>query len=82
MDIQVDGDALNFTIPIDNKMADFWEPLAPENNILELTKPREFSGNIAMTKPVIASLSNFLHSKLGYNFTDDQIARFEALPSV
>jgi len=55
-----DGDALNCSIAIDNKMADFWYPLAPEFNIFQMDSPDRISGNIGMPKPAISSMSNWL----------------------
>lgn len=63
-------------------MEKYWEALRPHHNIFELTVPREISGNIAMPKPVIAMVSNYLNSKKGYDFTEEQIRNFNAIPSV
>ncbi len=75
----VDGDAINFTIAIDNEMARHWESLAPHKNIFVLSSPREMSGNHAIPKPVISTISKFL-------LTDppppspEKLARFNMLP--
>ena len=73
-------DALNFSIAIDNFLADKWYALAPHKNVFTLTKPREISSNIAIPEPVVATISNFISSKARYDFTPEQIARFNALP--
>jgi len=71
---------MNVSLAIDHYMADQWYGLAPHKNVFELTRPREISGNISLPKPVVATISNFVSSRRGYQFTPDQIARFEALP--
>lgn len=73
-------DALNFTIAIDKKMADFWYGISPHKNTFILSSPREVSGNLGIPKPSVATFSNFLKSRKGYNFTPEQVARFNALP--
>jgi len=45
---------------LDNTVAEMWYPLEPKFNIYQLTNPYEISGNIAIPKPVIASISNYL----------------------
>lgn len=63
-------------------MANFWYAFAPHKNVFELTKPGAISDNISMPKPVIATISNFLHSERGYNFSEEQIRNFNSLPTV
>lgn len=55
-----DGDALNYSISLDNTMAQMWLNLEPHNNVFVAQEPRKISGNISMPKPVIASISNWL----------------------
>lgn len=62
MNCDFDGDALNLSIAIDNKMARHWQALAPHKNVFVLSKPREVSGNISIPKPVIATMSNWMRS--------------------
>ena len=57
-----DGDALNCTIATDNKMAAWLYSLAPEFNIYHLDFPDKISGNIGISKPVIAAHSAWLNS--------------------
>ena len=57
---EFDGDALNFSIATDNKIADLWRPLQPHHNVFELNKPGKISSNILMPKPVVSTMSNFL----------------------
>jgi hypothetical protein len=75
-----DGDEMNVSLAIDHRMAERWYGLSPHKNVFELTRPREVSGSIALPKPVVATISNFVASRRGYEFTPDQIARFDALP--
>lgn len=46
-------------------MADKWYPLEPKFNILQLTKPGEISGNIAIPKPCVATISSWLDGRGG-----------------
>jgi DNA-directed RNA polymerase beta' subunit len=55
-----DGDALNISIAIDNKMADMWYPLDPRFNLLPLTTPYKIGSAITIPKPVISSISKYL----------------------
>jgi hypothetical protein len=55
-----DGDALNFTIALDNTMADYWEPLHPRYNVLLFNNPLEVSRNVSIPKPPIAAMSAWL----------------------
>jgi hypothetical protein len=58
-----DGDALNFSICIDNFLADKWKTLEPHYNVFEATTPLEISDNISIPKPVISSISNWIHTE-------------------
>lgn len=75
-----DGDEMNVSLAVDHYMADQWYGLAPHKNVFEMTRPREISGNVSLPKPVVATISNFVSSRRGYQFTEEQIARFNALP--
>jgi len=77
-----DGDELNVTIGLDKHITKLWYGLSPHKNVFMLTKPRSISNNISIPKPVIAAISNFLDSKKGYHFTEQQIANFNSLPSI
>ena len=74
-------DALNFSIAIDNYLARMWYALAPHKNLFELNSPREIAGNISIPKNVVGTFSNWLASSAGYDFTPEQMAAFDALPS-
>jgi hypothetical protein len=58
-----DGDALNFSICVDNFLADKWKTLEPHYNVFEATTPLEISDNISIPKPVISSISNWIHTE-------------------
>lgn len=59
-DLTGQQDALNVSIALDQFMSDSWYPLEPKFNILNMSKPYEVSGNIAMPKPVISSISSWI----------------------
>ena len=59
-----------------------WQNLAPHRNIFILNEPGKVSDNISIPKTVISSLSNYLSSKQGYNFTQQQIDNFNSLPVI
>ena len=48
------------TIALDGYLAEKWYPLTPKFNILSMNKPYEVSGNIAIPKPHICAISNWL----------------------
>ncbi len=60
LDRRFDGDALNVSIAMDKFMADSWYPLEPRFNVLDMNKPYGVSGNPAMPKPVISSISSWI----------------------
>ena len=74
------SDALNFSLSIDNHTADMWKPLQPHKNVLVLNEPRKLSANISLPKTVVATIANWASSRRGYDFTEAQLARFNALP--
>lgn len=51
---------MNCSIALDKTLADRWYPLEPKFNIYQLTKPFEVDSQVAIPKPVIASISNWL----------------------
>lgn len=74
-----DGDAINFSIAIDNEMARHWESLAPHKNIFVLNSPREMSGNHSLPKPVVSTISKFLLGKPTQP-SQERLMRFNMLP--
>jgi hypothetical protein len=57
-----DGDALNYSIALDNYLGDLWSTLEPHNNIFLINSPNEISDNISIPKPVISTMSSWLSS--------------------
>lgn len=57
-----DGDEINCTVALDEKMADGLRHLDPHKSVFNFESPRQVSGNLAMPKPVVASISNWFHS--------------------
>jgi len=55
-----DGDAVNVSIGLDNFMDAKWAGLAPKFNILQLGDIHGVTNNIAIPKPVIISMGNWL----------------------
>lgn len=53
---------MNGSLAIDIKLADEWYPLEPKFNVFLLTKPLEVSGNVAIPKPVISTMAQWLAS--------------------
>ena len=63
-------------------MADMWQNLAPHRNIFILNEPGKVSDNISIPKTVVATVSSWMSSKQGYNFTQQQIDNFNSLPVI
>jgi len=61
-----DGDALQFSLSIDNKMEEEFKHLAPHMSTFGLGKPRTVSDSLAIPKPVVGSISNWLESNSGH----------------
>ena len=57
-----DGDQLNFTLSIDNKIANGIEALAPHKSVFDLNSPRMVADNLSMAKTVISTLSKWYHA--------------------
>lgn len=56
-----DGDALNLSLILDEKMHKAAERLAPHLGVLDLKSPRTTSNNIMIPAPVISTISNWVH---------------------
>ena len=54
-------DAINFSLAIDNFVAGEYRHLEPHKSVFDLDKPFAVSANLSMPKPVIATVSNFMH---------------------
>lgn len=74
-----DGDALNFSIAIDNEMAKHIDSLEPHNNVFVLSSPREMSGNHAIPKPVISTIAKFLATEPPPP-SHEKLSRFNMIP--
>lgn len=57
-----DGDEMAFVMGGDEEMVMQLEPLKPHKNVFDLSRYRELSGNISITKPVSAMWSSALES--------------------
>ena len=56
-----DGDALNLTLILDDRMYRAAQRLAPHLGVLSLREPRALSKNITLPAPVVATISGFVH---------------------
>lgn len=65
---------MNLTLCLDNVTADQAEPLAPHKNIMDIHDPRKLSGIAAIPKPVVSTISNWLHSKPDLGISENQRA--------
>ena len=54
-------DALNFTLLLDNDLAEEFKHLDPHKSAFELDTPRTISGNLSIPKTVIGTINNWLH---------------------
>lgn len=57
-----DGDALQFALSIDRRMEDEYEHLDPHMSSFSLENPRKISDSLAIPKPVVGSISNWLEN--------------------
>lgn len=56
-----DGDALNLTLLLDDRMYRAAQRLAPHLGVLSLKSPREIANNIVLPAPVVATMSSWVH---------------------
>lgn len=56
-----DGDALNGTLLLDNRLESAFRVLAPHYGVLDLDRPRQMSKNQAMAPPVASTIAQWLH---------------------
>lgn len=54
-------DAMNFTLLLDNDLAEEFKHLDPHKSAFELHNPRTISGNLSIPKTVIGTFNNWLH---------------------
>lgn len=55
-------DALQFALSIDRRMEDEYEHLDPHMSSFSLENPRKISDSLAIPKPVVGSISNWLEN--------------------
>lgn len=60
MNLDFDGDEINFTTAIDGKMTNFYETFSPYYNVREMDKPYKAGGNIYISKPIVGALASYL----------------------
>lgn len=54
-------------LAVDNLLGEKFRHLDAHKDLLDLSKPRSTSRNISMPKPVVASISNWLHYPIDPN---------------
>lgn len=62
---------MNFMLAIDNLLAQELGHLDSDRGVMNLNQPRSTSKNISMPKPVVATISNWLHYDT--DFTEDKV---------
>lgn len=55
-----DGDAMNFTLAIDEVIADYLKNLAPHKSTFGLDTPFKVTGDLSIPKPVVASIASWI----------------------
>lgn len=67
---------MNFSLAIDNLLANELRHLAPHKSTFDMAKPYNVSVNLSIPKPVIATTSNWLMTleDIGRDKTDKMIA--------
>lgn len=61
-----DGDELNFTVLLDNMMAEECMPLQPYYNVMDVNKPFAVSSKLTLLSPANGILFNDLADKIDY----------------
>lgn len=56
-----DGDQMNIILALDNVTSEQLETLAPHKNMYDLNVPRTLSNAASLPKPVISTISNWIH---------------------
>lgn len=57
-----DGDEDNISLALDKHMSRFWQTMDLSHSFLGMSKPFGASGLISPSKPLTASMANFLES--------------------
>lgn len=63
MDTRFDGDQLNFSLAIDNYIAEQYRHLAPHKSVFGLSEPYKVEDTITIPKPVIGTISSWMSLK-------------------
>ena len=63
MNADYDGDEINITLMLDNKLTEQMETIAPYYNIPSTSKPYDVGGFLSLQPPANATLSHFLEDK-------------------
>lgn len=75
-----DGDELNISLAVDNKLCRLWQKLAPHNNVFVLNQPGVVSKNVAIPNPVVSTMANWM-SDPGIRTSDARVLQaFDLLP--
>lgn len=74
-----DGDEMNVLLALDDTVADLWYTLAPHYNVVAPSKYRSLTGNMAIPKPVIATISNWIYRKDTIQFDPKKYRAMEEL---
>lgn len=75
-----DGDQLNGTLSMDLLTSEALRSLAPHMSTFDLNEPRRVSKNLSMPKPVVASISSWVHSPDGETVDPVKYERMLGLP--
>lgn len=57
-------DQVSCMLPLDNMLTDEMEGLLPHKSMFSLARPYEVSSNASMPKPVVSTISSWLHSPI------------------
>ena len=68
-------DQINFTLSLDKVTEDALSALAPHKSVFDFDKPRKVSGNLAMPKQVVSTISSWLSNSHGENVDPEKLQR-------
>ncbi len=54
---------MNLVLVLDNETGDQIETLAPHKNMYDINHPRALSNSASLPKPVVSTISNWIHYK-------------------
>lgn len=67
-----DGDAMNFTLHLDQELTQAAQRLAPHHSLFDFDTPRKVSGNLFIPKQVVATIGNAM--RYASKVSTDQIS--------